>query len=166
MRNVDTLKCMDAQGCLKHWMLPMSGFNADTTLSDHPMGSTPDVMPLDKSLFNNFDESMQRHIIHSSRIDPKDPKKFSFSMPTRESSACHRVWEGEPSSKRTTQCTSKITTRMSSIFKYGGICLVGLGNISGQCANNNKSKWCGNIILSDEIVKSHWTHDHAARRAV
>jgi hypothetical protein len=160
MNNSDTIEWMKLQGYLKHWILPMNGCNEGTTYDNHPVGNTPEIMPLDTSLFNDLDEAIQRHIIYTNRLDPTDPKKFSLSTPSRASSAYRRVWEGAPSSKRIIQDISKLTFNMSSIVQHKGCVVPGLGNRGNRfISSTDKSKRGGKRIRYNEVKKAHWMHE-------
>ena len=162
MNHQDTLEWMRKKGHLKHWILPLLGCNEGTTYAKHPVGNTPEVMPLDTSLFNDLDEAIQRHIIHTCRLDPKDPKKFSLSTPARASQAYHRVWRGAPSSQRICQDISKLTTNMKAIVDHHGCVVPGLGNSGNHCiSSTHKSNWRGKRIRSKEVKKAPWIHDDA-----
>ena len=78
---------------------------------DHAVGNTPKVMPLDTSLLNDLDETIDRHAPRASRLPSTDPKKLSLPTPARASYAFRRAWKGESTSKELskTQANSRTT---------------------------------------------------------
>ena len=58
----DTIDWMREPDILQHWILPEHGYNAGTKYADHAVGNTPEVMPLDCSLFHDLDEGVNKHI--------------------------------------------------------------------------------------------------------
>ena len=103
MNSPATTRWMKEEDILKYWILPEQGCNAGTAYYDHAVGNTPEVMPLDASLFNDLDEGVERHIICTSRLPQEDPRKFSLSTPSRASSAFCRIWKGCLSAARIQQ---------------------------------------------------------------
>ena len=143
-------------------MFPLLGHNQWTTCSDYLVGNEPKAMPLDTPLFNDLDEGMQRHIIHTCRIETKDPKKFSLSTPDRSPHALHRVWQGSPSSEWICQDASKLTDSMPSVVTHCGCVAPGLGNSGHRRISTDKSNWGEKRIKSKEARKAQWIHDDAA----
>ena len=47
-------------------MSPELRCNVGTVYHDHTVGNTPEVIPLDTSLFDDLDEGVERHIVSTS----------------------------------------------------------------------------------------------------
>ena len=127
-------------------MLPMLGWNAGTTCANNLVGSAQEIVTLGTSLFNDFDEDIQRHIVHTSWLCPKDPKTFSLSAPDRASIAHLHAWEGVPYSKRIIQDFSKLANNASSIAEHQGCVAPGSGHRGYRHSSTDKSKWDGKRI--------------------
>ena len=155
MNNVATMQWMKFMGYHEHWILPELGCNANAVYHDHAVGNTPEVMPLDTSLFNDLDEAIDRHVVRSSRLAHADPKKFSMSTPARASSAFRRVWTGEPTSTRIKQDIGKLTCNMQQIVHHKGCVAPGLGNSGKRCNNEcqKSSNWGGSRFKSKKTEK-------------
>jgi len=83
MTNKDMKKWMREKGYLNMWVLSMKGCNAGTPYADHPVGDSPEMMPLDSSLFNDLHAGVHRHITRTTLLDANDPKLFSLAMLTK-----------------------------------------------------------------------------------
>ena len=130
---------MDQQGYLKYWILPEQDVNEGTAYAKHPVGNSPEVIPLDTSLFNDLDEGIERYVIYTSHLDTNIPNKFSLSTPARALSAFHCYWEGCPTSEYIKQDINKLTYNMKTIVKHQECVVPGLGN-SGKRYNAKGSK--------------------------
>ena len=97
-------------------------------------------MVLEASLFNDLDEAVQRHIIHTVQLGPQDPNKFYLSTPALASLACRIVLEGASCSKQITQEIYKLANNLSFIEECQGYTVPGLGNSDHQCSSTDKSK--------------------------
>ena len=51
MKAKEFKKWMDENGILKKWLLPVTNLNTKTPYFGHPVGNSPEMMPLDTSLF-------------------------------------------------------------------------------------------------------------------
>ena len=73
-----SMKWMSEQGILKHWIFPENGLNEGTNYAHHLVGSSPELMPLDCSLFQYVILGLRNNIIYTSTLDKDDPKSSSF----------------------------------------------------------------------------------------
>ena len=67
---------MKKEGILEQWLLPIMGLNDNTRYKHAPTGNSPEMMPLDCSLFQDPHRSVQRHIIYTSDLPRDDPKNY------------------------------------------------------------------------------------------
>ena len=109
MNNAETVCWLEQQGCFRHWILPELGVNEGTAHSDHDVGNTPEVVPLDCYLFNVSNDVFDRHVIITSRLEINDPKKISLSTPEIASTSYRQVWQGCPSKERINHYMLKLT---------------------------------------------------------
>jgi hypothetical protein len=54
---------MTHTGHIKHWILPLKDLNAGTIYRKLPPGDSPELMPLDTSLFNDVHHCVNRHVM-------------------------------------------------------------------------------------------------------
>jgi len=57
------------------------GINAGTVYTSHPMGDSPELMPLNCSLFKDVHVATQRNVNLILLLPDDDPKKFSMATP-------------------------------------------------------------------------------------
>ena len=82
MTDKDTIEHMRAKGYLKRWVLPEFDLNKEfKRFHGRPIGNSPELMPLDCSLFNDLDMAMCVHIAYTMTLDKKDPLKFTRATP-------------------------------------------------------------------------------------
>ena len=70
-----SMKWMEDQGILKHWLLPEQVLNAGTTYALKPIGNSPELMPLDCSLFQDVILGLRIYIIYTGSLHKDNPKK-------------------------------------------------------------------------------------------
>jgi len=83
MTNKYMKEWMREKGYLNMWVLPMKGCNAGTPCADRPVGDSPEMMPLDSSLFEGLHAGVHRHITRTMLLDANVPKWISLAMPTK-----------------------------------------------------------------------------------
>ena len=83
MTNKDMKEWMREKGYLNMWVLPMKGCNAGSPYANSSVGDSPEMMPLDSSLFEDLHAGVHHHITRTMLLDAKDPKWFSLAMPTK-----------------------------------------------------------------------------------
>ena len=112
MKAKDAKEWMRKEGILDKCILPLNELNKGTSFEGHPVGNSPELMPLHCSLFN--DVSVNYHINITRKLSENDDKKFSMSSIKRGVRAYLRILEptadpnaGCPSSKRICQDCSK-----------------------------------------------------------
>ena len=121
-------------------MLPELVYTSGTVCHDNAVGNAPEVIPLDTSLFNDLDGGVERHVMCDSYFIHGDPRKFSFSVPSQDSSAFRRTLKGHPSSSRIKQDISKLVRSMTSIADAKGCIVHVLGN-SGKRHDSHGNKY-------------------------
>jgi len=83
MTNKDKKEWMREKGYLNMWVLLMKGCNAGTQYADCPVGDSPEMMPLDSSLFEDLHAGVHCHITRTTLLDVNDPKWFSLATLTK-----------------------------------------------------------------------------------
>ena len=84
----------------------MKGVNEGTRYDMHPVGNSPEFMPMDNSLNACLNRSHERHCAITSKLHKNDPRKFSLATPKTISRGIRRLFEcdegeeGVPSSSR------------------------------------------------------------------
>ena len=122
MKVEDFKDCMKGKGIFKHWILPMNDLNKGTPYYGHPIGNSPEIMPLDCSLFCDLKRSVQYHVLLTSKLNDavdKD-KKFSISTITRGVYAYLRLLDPTTSPNR----GSPPSGRLSRTSMHGSKTLV------------------------------------------
>ena len=121
------------------WLLPMKGLNDGGRYASRPVGNSPELMPLDCSLFKDLDDAVDRHIAVTSSLPDTNVKKFSKRTPKLAASSYKRVWEGVPSSKRIIQDISRCWgDHLRAIREARGCMVPGIGNHTGR-------RWVGGV---------------------
>jgi hypothetical protein len=140
MKAQDTKKWMEEEGILKHWILPENDLNKERPrYMGHPIGNSPEFMPLDCSLNNDLDDELWRHILYTRFLEEDDPRKFSISTPLRGSRAIERVWKNSVPSKRIKQDVYKVLVALREVYKAEGCIVKNLGNRNGRRALEEKA---------------------------
>lgn len=135
MKAQDTKAWMEEEGILKHWILPEHDLNRERPrYKGHPVGNSPEFMPLDCSLNKDLDDELWRHILYTRFLEEEDPRKFSISTPLRGSSAIRRVWENSVPNERIKQDVYKVLTALPEVYKAKGCIVPNLGNRNGRRA--------------------------------
>ena len=118
---------------LKHWMRLRNGINASTPIDCHLTGNSPELMPMDYFLSEDWVDGLKRHQLRATNRPEDNPNTFASSAPKRLLSSVRRVWEGHPSSERIAQDTRKVTrTNMPTAHEHQGVFVPGIGNRRGK----------------------------------
>ena len=120
MTAAETRKWMLEIDYEKYWVLPMKDLNKGTTYHNRPVGDSPEMMPLDCSLFNDLHEAANRHVSLTHLLHKDDPKKFSLATPKEISRSYCRLWtggaeEGSPTCERIIQDCNKFVRNIQVI---------------------------------------------------
>ena len=115
----DALSLMKAKECtdwmkesdtFKRWILPLNELNKGMPYAGHPVGNSPELMPLDCSLFADLKHDVFHHCIVTNHLPENDPHKFSLLTVKRGVSTFLRLLAptlerntGSPSSGRIEQ---------------------------------------------------------------
>ena len=75
MASKETKEWMRKEGILHRWLLPKHGLNKGTVYEKFPTDNSPELMPLDTSLFQDVLVSLKRHIFYTQKLSNDDPKK-------------------------------------------------------------------------------------------
>ena len=101
-----------------------------------PVGNSPELMPLDNSLFRDFRASLNLHIGLTAHLPDTDVRKFCKSTPNRLDKAVRKIWHPEtgisPRPNRIVQDISRITSACMQIVKFGGGEVPGLAEHNGH----------------------------------
>jgi hypothetical protein len=157
-------KFMEEKGYYKHWLLPKKGLNAGTSYANHPVGNSPELMPLDCSLFSYLNLSVSRHVVYTSHLDEADHNKFSTSTMVRAQSAYNRLWNGNPGAPSPSQIVNDIRNTLPSIrciYENNGRVVPNLGNRSGRRFQRTGT-WGGHRAKSPSTLsKTRYIHPDA-----
>ena len=101
-----------------------------------PVGNSPELMPLDNSLFRDFRASLNLHIGLTAHLPDTDVRKFCKSTPNRLDEAVRKIWHPEtgisPRPNRIVQDISRITSACMQIVQFGGGEVPGLAERNGH----------------------------------
>ena len=101
-----------------------------------PVGNSPELMPLDNSLFRDFRASLNLHIGLTAHLPDTDVRKFCKSTPNRLDKAVLKIWNPEigisPRPCRIVQDISRITSACTQIVEFGGGEVPGLAERNGH----------------------------------
>ena len=61
------------------WLKPLNGLNSKTIYEHRYVGNSPEFMPLDNSLNNDFQLSHRYHCIVTAHLPESDVRKFSMN---------------------------------------------------------------------------------------
>jgi hypothetical protein len=170
MTAAETRNWMREQDYERYWLLPMKDVNIGTTYHNRPVGDSPEMMPLDCSLFNDLHESAHRHVSLTHLLEKDDRKKFSLATPQEISRAYCRLWtkggeEGSPTCQRIIQDCNKFVSSIKVINDAKGIMCAGVGNRRGhrrENANGMEKSNYGSARESQQHQQSApWTHPDA-----
>ena len=149
---------METKGYLKRWVLPVNGLNAGTVYEGRPIGNTPELMPLDCSLFKDVDDAVARHIAVSCWVPKDHPdynKRFSRSSRVISRSTYFRILDPvtgvSPSSRRIIQDVDRCWGKhILAIIKAKGCCVRGLGSRVGYRKVDGVEEWGGLRVKEEE----------------
>ena len=81
MTNNETKEWMHTHSYLAMWLMPFNGCKAGMVYAVCPIGDSPEMMPLDSSLFEDLHASICHHATQMTLLENDDPKKFSLLTP-------------------------------------------------------------------------------------
>eukprot|EP00940_MAST-03C_sp_MAST-3C-sp2_P002550 g2550.t1 len=120
---------MSEKGYWKHWLLPVNGLNDDIKgYGCRPVGNSPELMPLDCSLFADLKNAIIRHISVTANLRKEDPRKFSLTTPKRAYRAFMRVLDP----------TLGVNSRGELVQKYRNQAAFGTPSRARICEDINK----------------------------
>ena len=134
-------KDKDGVPYINRWVLPVKGCNDDRPrYKGRPVGNSPELMPLDCSLFADVDRAAGFHINLTRHLKAGDAgfeKKFSRATPASSSSCYLRLLHPEtgvaPSSERIIQDVTRCFDKhLRAIYEANGKCVPNLGSRNGH----------------------------------
>ena len=131
------------------WITPVLDLNKDTAYEGRPVGNSPELQPLDCSLFSDLGHDLSRHVRMTKDLENDDPLKFSRSTPRRLARSLTRLWwheadgvggasydrrtGGSPLSRRIIEDVTKcMGDHLLQIIDAKGAMVDGIGNRSGR----------------------------------
>ena len=122
MTNKDTKEWMRAKGYYQMWVPPMKGCNAGLVYADQPVGDSPEMMPLDSSLFEDLHAGICCHMTKTTLLPNDNPKKFSLATPKECTQAYTCIFQPSndldiPCSRRILEDCKKIITNCKEVHK-------------------------------------------------
>jgi hypothetical protein len=101
-----------------------------------PVGNSPELMPLDNSLFRDLRTSLNLHIGFTAHLPDTDERKYSKSTPKRIDQAIVRLWDPEtgisPKPCRIVQDIGRFPSACVQIVECGGGIVPGLAERNGH----------------------------------
>ena len=82
------------------------------------MGDSPELMPLDSSLFNDLIEGVALHVVGSTTLEKG--KRYSMGLPNDAWRTMCEVWEKAPSSARVIQDVDRFLVALRKIIAAEG----------------------------------------------
>ena len=102
MTEKETINWMRKNGYLHRWLLPLNWLHYGTSYAGHPVGNSPEFIPLDNSLNRDILHSFLMHSVLSSNIvNAEETNKekrnmcFSYSTPREISRGLKRIWDSK-----------------------------------------------------------------------
>ena len=145
------IEWMKQQGYYEHWLKPEMDISKEVfwkkdgvlkvskRYNGRPVGNSPELMPLDNSLFRDFRASLNLHVGLSAHLPDTDIRKFCKSTPTRLDRAVSRIWDPTkgiaPKPCRIVQDIGRIANACTQIVKFGGGEVPGLAERNGHRRN-------------------------------
>jgi hypothetical protein len=83
-------------------------------------GDSPELMPLDNSLFNDLHQQTAQNVSATYRLQFSDPKKFSYQTPLSAWSAVTRTWTQHPSDQRIIADIDRFPQMVDQILENDG----------------------------------------------
>ena len=124
---------------LTKWILPLNGLNHGMPFSGHPIGNSPELMPLDCSLFADLNTCVQYHIMITQIFPENDIRKFNIYTMKRGAHAYLSILEpsedlavGSPPASRICEDVRKWVINLRTIYDAEGIMVKGLGDRNGK----------------------------------
>ena len=146
----DALSLMKAKECkewmkdnniLHRWILPLNGLNSGTAYADHPVGNSPELMPLDCSLFSNLHLAVDEHVRATEHLEKEDQNKFSLVSVKHGVRAYLRILQpsddpnvGVPTSKRICEDVRGWLSNLQVVYNAGGAMVEKLVDRNGKRA--------------------------------
>ena len=176
MKAEDCKNWMKQNGIFKHWILPMNDLNYGTPYFGHPIGNSPELMPLDCSLFADLKRSVQYHVLLTSKLDEVVDKQRKFSISTinrgvytylRLLAPSTSPNAGSPPSSRIVEDINSWVTNIEKIYNADSIMLVGIGNRNGcRSMSNGRGNRGGKRIKGEgksllNVAEELWIHPDA-----
>ena len=107
---------MKEKGILKHWLLPENDLNKDTIYFNRPIGNSPDMNPLDCTLFKDLNEAVKKVLVFTR--DKSNERRCDTILNAMRT--YKEVWKTCPSSERIVYDIDKVVSNMDTIYKEGG----------------------------------------------
>ena len=139
---------MKKRGLYHRWLKPEMGISDEVfgvkegilvpsgRYSGRPVGNSPELMPLDNSLFRDFRTSLNLHIGLTAHLPDTDVRKYSKSTPNRLDKAVQRLWDPErgisPRPCRIVQDIGRLPSACMQIVEHGGGVVPGLAERTGH----------------------------------
>ena len=136
------IKWMKKKNCFHCWLIPMNGFQDRTPYDGHPVGNSPEFMPLDNS-FNRyilhilrFHCVLRNYFLYGEGTYKEERNMcFSFSTPKEISRGLKHIWEskmGTPSSARIIQDVDLVFKALEIVYSANGAAVEGLDDRNGH----------------------------------
>jgi hypothetical protein len=103
------------------------------------VGNTPELMPLDSHLFQDFKDAVLKHVVLTAGLPKRadgsdDPRMFKMGTPNDLMEAMVRVWSVAPTGKRIVQDVLHWRLAVQAIVDAGGVIVPDMDNRRGRRA--------------------------------
>ena len=163
MTSKEKINWLKQKGYLHNWFLPLNGLQDGTPYAGHPVGNSPEFMPLDNIHNRDILQSLRFHCVLSlSVIDGKEIMDeesklcFSFSTPWEIAQGLKRLWDskmGTPCSARIIQYVDLDLKALEIVYSENGAAFEGLADRNGhrrKVVGKGKSVRCGGAWTKGE----------------
>ena len=119
---------------------------------DSTAGDSPELMPLDSSLFNDLIEAVHRAVCSTShrKMDGSDGFKFYFGTPAQAWGTMYKCWnhagQGAVSSKRIMEDIDRVKHALITIIEHSGTVVPDLDNRKGHRKEASRLELGGKLI--------------------
>ncbi len=110
MTDTEAKLYMRQKGYFDRLIKPELGCNKGTIYEDRLVGNSPELNPLDCSLFADLTNALTMHICLTDELESADQRKFTLTSPDRIEHAIDRLWSAANGSNEQFPSSDRIKT--------------------------------------------------------